>query len=381
MKKILVLVPGYLPGFKSGGPVRTIANMVDELGDEIDFSIVCLDRDLGDKKPYNSINTNQWNQQGKAKVFYIERGPRGAMKLISILRATKFKIIHINGFFSFQFSILPLFFIKIFTLNTPVILGPRGEFSEGALALKPTKKKSFLNLAKFIGLYNNVIWHASSTYEATDIRRAMGNNVSIRLAIDIAKSENGTPTSNRPAGQPFRVVFISRISPKKNLLGALQVLSATRSQISFDVYGPIEDHSYWDDCLQLTDKLPPNVKFHYAGPLAPIEVSKKIAQYDLFLFPTLGENFGHVIAEALFAGLPVLISDATPWRNLSEKGIGWDFPLEQTNMFVECIEACCHKSPEDYSAWRLKIRDWAAENIGNEEAIEENRQLFNDFNN
>ena len=44
--------------------------------------------------------------------------------------------------------------------------------------------------------------------------------------------------------------------------------------------------------------------------------SKRIARSDVFLLPTGGENFGHAIFEALSCGVPVLISDQTPWRGL-----------------------------------------------------------------
>lgn len=35
--KILTLADYYLPGYKAGGPIRTLANMVDMLGDEFKF--------------------------------------------------------------------------------------------------------------------------------------------------------------------------------------------------------------------------------------------------------------------------------------------------------------------------------------------------------
>ena len=38
--KVFTLAPHYLPGFKAGGPIRSIANLAAELGDEIDFRIV-----------------------------------------------------------------------------------------------------------------------------------------------------------------------------------------------------------------------------------------------------------------------------------------------------------------------------------------------------
>jgi glycosyltransferase involved in cell wall biosynthesis len=376
MRRVLVLVPGYLPGFKSGGPVRTVANMVDALGDEISFSIVCLNRDLGDNHPYASINKNEWNQQGKAKVFYIERGPRGLFKLMSILRSIEFDVVHLNGFLSFQFSIMPIVMNKLLGLKVPVIIGPRGEFSKGALALKSAKKRLFINLVKAIDLYRDVIWHASSTYEAEDIRRVMGPFLNIRIAIDIAQSQNDLQLTRRDVTRPLRVVFISRISPKKNLEGALEILSSLTQPVNLDVYGPREDEAYWQICLQAVNKLPTHVHFNYRGALSPDVVSKTLADYDLFLFPTLGENFGHVIAEALFAGLPVLISDQTPWRQLSENNIGWDISLQDKAAFVAAIESCCQKTGDEYATWRQSIRCWALENIGNQAAIDATRQLF-----
>jgi hypothetical protein len=54
---VLVLVGTYLPGYKAGGPLRSIANLVATLGLEFHFRIVTLDRDLGDKLPFLSVLT------------------------------------------------------------------------------------------------------------------------------------------------------------------------------------------------------------------------------------------------------------------------------------------------------------------------------------
>ena len=356
--------------------MRTVSNVVDVLGNEISFNILCMDRDLGDQKPYSTVKHGVWNRQGKGQVFYLAPGMAGLFKIVEILRRGEFDIVNLNSFFSFRYSIFPLLVSLCLGLKQPIIVGPRGEFSEGALAFKAFKKNLYIRFSKSLGFYRNVVWHASTTHEADDIRRVMGSCSNIRVAIDIAKIEKNVSLSSRSIGQPLRVIFISRLSPKKNLKGALQVLSGVRSQVEFDVFGPIEDTEYWNECLEMAGKLPANVKFAYKGALSPADVTAKFSEYDLFLFPTLGENFGHVIAEALFAGLPVLISDVTPWRNLSEKGLGWDLSLELPDLFIECIEACCRKSPDEYNAWRSRIQAWAIQNIGNQEAIEENRKLF-----
>ncbi len=44
--------------------------------------------------------------------------------------------------------------------------------------------------------------------------------------------------------------------------------------------------------------------------------------------PTTGENFGHAILESFMNSRPVVISDRTPWQNLSSKNIGYDIPLD-----------------------------------------------------
>ena len=65
MVKILLLVGNYLPGFKSGGALRSTVNMVERLGDEFEFWIVTSDRDVGDTSGYIGVNKNEWNNFAK----------------------------------------------------------------------------------------------------------------------------------------------------------------------------------------------------------------------------------------------------------------------------------------------------------------------------
>lgn len=377
MKKVLVLVSGYLPGYKSGGPVRTIENLINALSNVFSFCVLCSDRDLGDKSAYESVQPGVWNKVGEANVLYIPPGVLGYWRLISVLRKKDYDILYLNSFFAFKYSIFPILMVFLFNIKIPLLLGPKGEFSENALQLKRNKKRLFLLFSKFFGIHKNVTWHASSIYEEIDIRRTIGELVSVRNGIDIAAKKEVFEVGERLLGAPLKLIFISRISRKKNLIGALQILSNVRVPIIFDIYGPIEDVEYWSDCLRAAGNLPENIKYSYQGVLLPENVGVTLCRYDVFFFPTLGENFGHVIAEALFAGLPVLISNTTPWCNLEKEGVGWDVPLESMEIFVNCIELCYERSPAEFSDWHLKIQAWAAKNIGNEEAIKQNVELFN----
>lgn len=375
---ILIFTAFYLPGYKGGGPIRTISNMVSNLGDEFDFSIYTSDRDLGDITHYPSITPNIWQKQKKTNVFFASPKYRTAYDLWEIISNFKGEVIYLNSFFSFRFSILPLILQKIKNNKKVVIIAPRGEFSNGALRIKSFKKRFYINLINLLGLYKGIVWHASTEHEASDIRRSIGNDAKIKLALNI--SLTGDNKISYPIkGTPLRVVFASRISPMKNLLGAIDILKRTESDILFHVYGPSENEIYWKTCLLETKKLPNNVKFEYMGHLKPNDVINKLAEYDLFILPTFGENFGHIISEALSAGLPLLISDTTPWRNLLKKGIGWDVPLENPGKFAEHIEECCKKNSMEYLTWRKSIRAWAIENIGQNKTIEQNKNLFINF--
>lgn len=89
---ILVFTDYYLPGYKAGGPIRTLANMVDQLGDEFEFKIITADRDFDDNSTYKEIAVGCWDKVGKADVFYMSpqlRSLGGFRKILYTGRAPK----------------------------------------------------------------------------------------------------------------------------------------------------------------------------------------------------------------------------------------------------------------------------------------------------
>jgi glycosyltransferase involved in cell wall biosynthesis len=181
--------------------------------------------------------------------------------------------------------------------------------------------------------------------------------------------------ANKAAGH-LRVVFLSRISPKKNLLGALRMLQDVAGEVSFDIYGPLEDPEYWNVCEKAIDTLPSNILAHYAGEVEHDRVFDVFAEYDLFLFPTLGENYGHVICEAMGAGCPVLISDQTPWRELEIAGVGWDIPVQDIGRFGAILQQCVDADEKWFAPRRANAEEYARKRVADPEVIDANRRLF-----
>ncbi len=123
-------------------------------------------------------------------------------------------------------------------------------------------------------------------------------------------------------------------------------------------------------------KLPDHVRAAYRGTLAAAEVHSALQRYDLMLLPTFDENYGHVIAEALAAGCPPLISDRTPWQHLELRGVGWDLPLENLEAFRQVIESCATESPDRRLTRSKAAVAWMTELDSEQERIEANADLF-----
>lgn len=339
---VLVVVGNYLPGFKAGGIVRAVVNTIDHLAGEIDFKVITRDRDLGDSAPYASVRMNAWQPMGAAEVYYLSTDAESASSLARLVNATPHDAIWLNSFFDpLTVKLLWKRRTGAARLNRPIV-APRGEFAWASLQQKYPKKLIFMWLARAIGLYSRLTWHASSQLEAADIRKEMHVPAGeIHYAPDFgikAPAIEAADRTARPAGDPLRVVFISRVAREKNLDYAIRVLKRVRSHVVFDIYGPTADEAYWRECQALIAGLPDNVTVAYRGIVGSGDVVKTFGQYDLFLFPSGGEAFGHVIAESLVAGTPVLTSTATAFHDLASDGLGWDIDLGREDLFVAALE-------------------------------------------
>ena len=156
----------------------------------------------------------------------------------------------------------------------------------------------------------------------------------------------------------------------------LKVLEKVKTKVILTVVGPAEDKNYWNECEKKIKQLPGNIQIDYVGTKRNDELLQILRQHHLFILPTTGENFGHAIFEAFFAGRPVLISDQTPWLNLIDYKVGWDVPLNQPETFTEIIEQVAEWNQEQfdeaaYAAWK-----YAKKFIENPELKQQYFKLF-----
>lgn len=374
---ILVLVKHFEPAFRFGGPIRSVANLTSVLSKEFEFRIICLNRDFREASPLDGISCGVWLQRNGAFVYYLDTSLSNPWPLVRAIRSTNFDVLYLNSFFEPLFSILPALLMKFgLVARRPLIVAPRGEFSPGALQLRPLKKRTFLLFESYLGLYRNALWQATTALESDEIKTVLGPRASVHLAGNLAERK-AVSSRERPKKiqGALNIVFVSRIAPKKNLNTLILALLSIEGRVTLDIWGPVYDLDYWKQCQQLLATLPDNVIAKYRGETPHEQVPEVFGEAHLFVLPTLGENFGHVIQEAWSAGCPVVISDRTPWLNLADQGVGFDVPLENPKGLSRAIQTFIDMDPEDYASYASRCRAYAL-NSRSEDEVDASRQMF-----
>lgn len=378
--RILLFADYYLPGVLAGGPLRSIANLVEALHEEFDFSIVTRDRDLGSSVPFEGLNRKEWVAVGAARVRYLPPWRTNAVSIYRLMRSVDYDVLYLNSFFSPRFSLIPMTIARVRSRAKAVLIAPRGELFPGALEVKRWRKAVCLRFVRALKLYREVTFHASTNDERAVIRATFYSKKVIVPPVLVAPdlTVGGTVDTQHVAkvSGRLRLVTVARVARNKNVASAIEMLAGLGGAVTLDIYGPRQDERYWAECEAAIGRMAANVVVRYCGILVPTEVAAKIGEYDAFLLPTCGENFGHAIVEALSAACPVVISDRTPWKGLEEQGAGWAIDLDAPAKFREVLMRLIAMDESEHALWRAGARAFAALILNEQSAVDENRALF-----
>lgn len=373
--KILIFTEWYKPGFKAGGPIRSIANFCDHLSGFIDIFIVTTDTDYLSNEPYKGIIPNSWLNTGKEQIYYLNKENIHVNSIKKIIEDIKPDIVYVNSLYSFYFTLIPIRYAK--KLNIKCVLAPRGMLSKGSLAVKPLKKKLFLKAIKLLKWFENVYFHATSVEEKKDIEKHIGKNVKIQVLknLPLKTFKNFHPKLKKR--NSLRITTIARIAPEKNTLYALEIIKQLNIPLIYDIYGPIYNLDYWQKCKAVINHLNDNIVVNYMGEINPNEIPDKLNKYHVFFLPTTGENYGHAIVESMFYGCIPVISNKTPWNNLEDQKIGFDIDLSNKNVFIDILEKIYEFDQDEFNQWSENAHKFALKLSDSTELTKEYLNLFN----
>ena len=187
--------------------------------DELEISVLTSDRDLGEKKPYPGIQTNQWIQRAPGiLVYYADKRELNSKKFTSLIGELQPDFIYLNSMYSYRLSVVPLLFSWRNKISAQMVLAPRGMLQEGAMQFKTMKKKLYIRSLNFMGVPRKVRFHATDDQEKKDILHYFPNAKSVEEISNFsAPLPAHLKTINKMPGR-LRAVYMSRIIPKKNIL-------------------------------------------------------------------------------------------------------------------------------------------------------------------
>jgi glycosyltransferase involved in cell wall biosynthesis len=360
MQKLLIMTDWFYPGFKAGGLISASYNLTMLLKDQFEVYIMTTDRDLGNSKPYKNIIIDEWTLfRDTIRIYYASPGKLNKSNILTQIKRVQPDCIYLNSMFSIPFTIFPLLIKKAGLTHAQIVLSPSGMLKPSALQQKRMKKKCYLMALRFLKIRRLIRFHATDKQEQQEIKNVFGPKAIVNQVL----CPSPPPADNivlipKVTGE-VKLVFVGRIHPVKNLYFLIECLQRCTQKIKLTIVGPIENKAYYQQCKELEKQLPENIKLHYTGPINSDKIRSYLNNSHFLALPTQGENFGYAIIEALGAGRPVIITDQTPWKNLTEHKRGWDLPLNDHTAFVEAIDKAAVMDQHEYNTWSKATYDFA----------------------
>ena len=289
-----------------------------------------VDVELHTREPSNGLDVDfplYLYPDGRWGAF-LQRSPSMA---IGLARACKTaQVIQANGVWMLP-HVYPAWAVK--GTSCKLVTAPRGTFAGWSLRRSRWKKLLFGYACQYAALRKTDMWHATSEKEYGEIR-ALGYRqpvaiVPIGMDLPDVRNLNTGVNGCRRADNQHRVVFFGRLHKVKaidNLVLAWANLCNSKYYSKWDLVIAGPDGGVRSELETLiADRKIPRVSF--AGEINGNAKYEFLADADIYVLPSLTENFGVTVAEALACGTPVIASQGTPWEGLEVEKAGRWIPI------------------------------------------------------
>jgi len=139
-----------LPAKKYGGPLKSIYNLVETTYRQVNYFIISVDHDLGEKEKLPGIHEG-WNDVGHAKVCYMSESDYTYGNIMERIKESRSDLLYLCGYFLYQFNFPGIKAAK--KAGIPVLLAPRSDLLPNCIHMKFPKKLLFIEIVRLFGLY------------------------------------------------------------------------------------------------------------------------------------------------------------------------------------------------------------------------------------
>ncbi|MGC8493808.1 MAG: glycosyltransferase [Syntrophobacteraceae bacterium] len=263
-------------------------------------------------------------------------------------------ILHVNGLWTMP-CVYPGWAVR--RTACKLVVSPRGMLSVHALRYSALTKKAFWTIAQGPVVRRASCIHATSVREYEDVRSFGLRRQPVCIIPNGIDVPEQAPT---PSEGTRKLLFLGRIHPIKGvdtLLRAWAAVSHKFKEWELLIAGPeVGLKGYLDKMRALAQEL----KLERARFCGALYGQDKLAAYrdaELFVLPSLSENFGNAVAESLAAGTPAIVSKGAPWGGLEEHHAGWWIEVG-LDPLVGCLEDALSRSREELIGKGQSGRDW-----------------------
>jgi len=321
--RILQIAPAIYPAISIGGPIYSINSLTQAL--RLKHEVLTLTTPMGlDIDQCSNIKFNTEIDSEPVGKFLYQRfyGPKHftfspATLWWLINNSTKFDLLLIHGVWNFP-CVAAAFIAKIYRKRYVIV--PHGTIYKETIELKKRRTKKWMLLC----FVNRMLEGASGIFfttpdELVKVQQYLGLKLNSYLVSNIvdAGSLNRLPkrgairSKYNISNDTFLIIHLGRISPKKNLLVSVQVLAELQRQnrdVRLLVVGG-DDNGHIAEVLRFAEKVSVKSDVIFTGMLLKEDCLQALVDSDIFLLPSMSENFGMAVVEAMLAKVPVVLSD------------------------------------------------------------------------
>jgi len=310
---------------EGGGPSRSVQGLVRALNDEgvdarllsLKYGEICNSDIKRFSTPFDGENARQTAER--------------------VLRETQPEIVHFHKIWDWSLHVAVCATRRV---RIPYVMTPRGSLEPWSLRQKALKKRVARFVYQDADLRQAAALHATADSEARQFQRLGFPNPIILSpnGVNLPITELKGSRVNSTDSAPRRALFVSRMHPKKGVLTLVKAWARVMpANWTCELVYTTRDETeaaYEAEVRALVAELHLADSFIFTGALDDHAKWDAYARADLFVLPTVSENFGIVIAEALWAGVPVITTKGAPWAELETEGCGW-----WTDLSVEAFAA------------------------------------------
>lgn len=331
--KIIQITPAYKPAFIYGGPTMSVAKLCETLeknkaqgaGNWDNYNIEVFTTTANGKVELD-VKANESQLVDNVKVTYFKRLIKGHVhfspallwRIRNVFRDHKKTVyaeypnklvVHIHAWWNLV-SVLTCLFAKWY--NIPVVLSPRGMLTSYTITKKNTFAKQFIHhlVGKKLLKYSHI--HVTSKHEYTQVLKFIKpNNITIipnLVELNPYKTNQNQAVNQSTEKSAYKFIFLARIEEIKGLSLLFDALSLLDFDWTLTVAG--SGTANYINNLQLKAR---NLKIahriNWIGHVKNIDKFVLLANHDLMILTSYGENFANVVIESLSVGTPVLLSD------------------------------------------------------------------------